>query len=691
MNLPHLRLHVSRQARSPHSRRPSGQRRFAFWTGVFSVAIAVAAAGADRSDHEASRAGTRRLGDVMFEKYLAQETARLSDRFLDNANTLEQWKASRPRLRQEFLDMIGLWPLPEKTPLHATVTGTIERDDFAVEKLHFQSRPGLYVTANLWRPREVNGKLPAVLLFVGHYSRGRHGHKTFMQDQGRWFAQHGYVCLIMDTLARGELPGEHLGLYSQDRWWWIARGYTPAAVECWNAVRGIDYLVTRREVDPHRIAATGLSGGGAVTFWISAVDDRVKVAAAHSGLTDWESLITSRILRLHCDCMLPYNTFGWELTTVGALIAPTPFLFVNCDDDLGFPMAGNRRTAERLRKIYRLYGREEAFQDYVTHGPPGAHSYTPDSRTTIFRWINRHLKGDDGPVTDVEEERIPEVMLRTFPTDEDIPEDVLNDVIDHSFVPLAKVSLPAAGEFESWRANLLQQLRDLSFRTFPERIPPADKAPRPDEFRFVDWERESGVQVWNTESGLLISTTLHGLGSNEPPRDRPVTLVVVNEGESLDALPEWCTAFIAKDEPYAILAPRGVGLGAWTQEPAHYIERAHPLIGRTIDQGRVWDIASAGRRLSGDGSIRVIGRGQAGILGAYAALFEPTIQEVIAVDPPVSHAHGPIFLNVLRVLDIPEALGMLAPRPLTLVNAGNPGLQRTKEIYDRAGGKATVK
>ena len=162
------------------------------------------------------------------------------------------------------------------------------------------------------------------------------------------------------------------------------------------------------------------------------------MAAAHSGLTDWESLVLDRILRLHCDCMIPYNTYGWELTTVGALIAPTPFLFVNCDDDLGFPMAANRRIAERLKKIYRMYNREDHFQEYVTHGPVGAHSYTPDSRMAIFKWINSHLKKDSGPVTDVDDVRFPEEDLRTFPTDADIPRGVLNNEIDQTFVRSGK-------------------------------------------------------------------------------------------------------------------------------------------------------------------------------------------------------------------------------------------------------------
>src|SRR5439155_5479497 len=87
------------------------------------------------------------------DKYLAQETDKLSQRFLDGAKTLEEWQSKFPRPRQEYLYMLGLSPLPEKTPLHATSTGTLERDGVIIDKLHFQSRPGLYVTGNLYRPK----------------------------------------------------------------------------------------------------------------------------------------------------------------------------------------------------------------------------------------------------------------------------------------------------------------------------------------------------------------------------------------------------------------------------------------------------------------------------------------------------------------------------------------------------------
>src|SRR5437870_290675 len=92
-------------------------------------------------------------GDAMIDKYLAQETDKITPRFLDGAKTLDEWKSKLPRLHQEYLYMLGLSPLPEKTPLHATITGTLERDNVIIDKLHFQSRPGLYVTGNLYRPK----------------------------------------------------------------------------------------------------------------------------------------------------------------------------------------------------------------------------------------------------------------------------------------------------------------------------------------------------------------------------------------------------------------------------------------------------------------------------------------------------------------------------------------------------------
>ncbi len=132
----------------------------------------------------------------------------------------------------------------------------------------------------------------------------------------------------------------------------------------------------------------------------------------------------------------------------------------------------------------------------------------------------------------------------------------------------------------------------------------------------------------------------------------------------------------------------------WTRKsPPNYLERAHVLIGRTIDEGRVQDAVATAKLWEGivtkakalKGNWTLSGNRKGGIIAAYAALFEPSIKEVIVINPPKSHKDGPHVLGVLRVLDIPEALGLLAPTPLTIIGGLDPAFDRTAEIYRRAG------
>src|SRR4051812_17520749 len=129
-------------------------------------------------------------GDGLIEGYLAKDVELLARNEFDGATSAAAWTASRPRLKRELFEMLGLWPIPERTPLDSRVTGTIEREGgVVIEKLHFQSRPGLYVTGNLYRPHDIRGRLPAILYLCGHSPRGRDGNKTAFQDHGMWFAR----------------------------------------------------------------------------------------------------------------------------------------------------------------------------------------------------------------------------------------------------------------------------------------------------------------------------------------------------------------------------------------------------------------------------------------------------------------------------------------------------------------------
>jgi hypothetical protein len=361
--------------------------------------------------------------------------------------------------------------------------------------------------------------------------------------------------------------------------------------------------------------------------------------------------------------MFLINTYQWEWTTIVALIAPRPLLFANSDKDPIFPMDGNRRIIARLRELYKMYDKPELVDEYVSKG---GHDYRPDLRIAIFKWINKHLKHDTGEVKDADFKPLPGKELRVFPEENDIPKDALNGKIDETFVPKADVKLPKEGEFAEWKKSLLKELRAKSFRAFPAEIPPL-KA------------KDVALEVFVSEAELEISLL-------KAPKHQ--TLIVMD-----DDIPKYLEKVAAgmddpPDKDAWLLFPRGVLYNRWTRKsPPNFVERAHALLGRTVDEGLVWDIVAAIKYMHKEKKTpqRVVGVGQSGILVAYAALLEPTIKEVVIINPPKSHRDGPTFLNVQRVLDIPDALGLLAPRKLTLINAKDKAYDRTAEIFRLAG------
>lgn len=628
-------------------------------------------------------------GDEMIGQYLRQKTQEIHQRFLQDVKSLDDWRQLRSRYREEYLHMLGLSPLPDKTPLEATVTGTLEGDGYAVDMLHYQSRPQLYVTANLYRPAKVEpGKqLPAVLYVCGHSFRGRDGNKTAYQAHGIWLARHGYLCLVLDSLQLGEIAAIHHGTYREGRWWWHSRGYTPAGVECWNGVRGIDYLISRPDVDSERIAVTGISGGGAATFWIAAADERVNVAVPVSGMADLPSYVSNLVINGHCDCMFLYNTFQWPWPRIAALIAPRPLLFVNSDQDSIFPMDANERVINRLERLYSLYGAGDLVDSVVSIG---GHAYRQDIRQAAYRFINMHLKDDPRIITDSEVDlasgprddrsyAIEPSRLRVFPADTDLPSGERNTTIDQTFVPMATVASPESGEHAAWKEPLVAELRRTTFRYFPERIPPAKPLAESD-----------GDTTWlETEPGIRIP--LQDIPEMRPqePAQR-IWLAVRNAGDGT-GIPDWILRIHKPTDEVFVCAPRGIGPTRWTRKnPPNYVERSHVLLGRTVDAGRVWDIATTARYLctknGGKIPVHAAGAGAAGVLAAYAALGEPDIAGVMLREPPLSHMSddSPQLLNVLRVCDIPDVLGMLAPRPVTIQGTDRERLKKVAEAFAAA-------
>ena len=626
-------------------------------------------------------------GDAMIAQYFQAETERLRDDCLADVTSEKDWLKHRARYRSELLEMLGLAPLPERSDLKPVVTGKVDHEEFTVENIHFQSRPGLYVTGNLYVPKQVDGKLPAILYVCGH---GRvkkdgisYGNKVHYQHHGGWFARNGYVCLTIDTLQLGEIEGVHHGTYSHDRWWWLNRGYTSAGVEAWNCIRALDYLETRAEVDAERFGVTGRSGGGAYSWWIAAIDERIKCAIPVAGITDLENHVVDGCVEGHCDCMYMVNTYRWDYAKVAALVSPRPLLISNTDTDRIFPLDGVVRTFAKVRRIYELQGAADKVALNIT---AGGHKDTQELRVHAFRWLNEHLKGDDSLIEKTAVKFFEPEELKVF---EALPSDETNTSIDETFAARVEPG-PAetAGAWATEREGMRSVLKNKVFAAWPAAAP----AGEPREvfnvthdgmrFRAFDFTSQASIELrlYLVERadvrtrGLVVLNVLDEAGWTDFLAELRVGFEKQLAGETLphgddEAFRQSRLMFNERDWTMAYVAPRGIGPTAWDQSKKKQTQhqRRFYLLGQSLDGMRVWDVRRAAQTLRGlDGFADVplwlqSERQMAGVT-LYASLFEPEITRLDLYALPTSHREGPFFLNVTRFFDMPQAVAMAAER-----------------------------
>ncbi len=595
--------------------------------------------------------------------------------------TPEAWQASLAQRRGQWLEMLGLSPLPERTPLQATVTGVLERGDYVVEKIHFQSLPGAHVVGNLYRPAKITGRLPAVLYLCGH-TKGK-VNPTY-QANPRWFGQHGYVALVLDPVQLGESQGMHHGTYRSDRWDWPSRGYTPAGTEVWNAMRALDYLQSRDDVDADKLGVTGLSGGGAMSWFLGAADERVKVVVPVCQSGSIERMAVDRATDGHCDCAFWINYRRWCWPDLGALIAPRAFLIASGSEDVLWRPAGYRDAAHRIRHQYNALGAGDRF-DLVEDLSP--HGYTPKLRQAIFTFFNTHLKGDPTPVTDDVTDFVePEENLLVFGGRPPANDTMMQ--MDERLVRFAEVDLPdSATQWQSHQQTAMARLRDTTFRNQPNaaatrlRDKLADGATKTgDVFGSLIFDTADGLTlVVKTRRSQEASATVPTMLFAIPPEARST----FTGGGS--ARPGLAAEFTSAGVEVRNSGATSVGPGyLWT------LRRVYPLLGQTLPERQVADLlagAAVLRQGGLEGPLSVYGKGQCAALAIYAALLDEGIGEVVLEAPPESHrqADAPEFLGVLRVGDLPQNLALLHPRPITFIGKLPPAYEWTRQVYERLG------
>ena len=321
-------------------------------------------------------------------------------------NTLAEWEARAQWLREHISIVLGLWPLPDKVPLNARITGSIEYADYVMDKVYFESWPGFYCTGNLYRPKKLAGRVPGILNPHGHWTKGRLEHQPLGSNRARCitFARMGMVAFGYDMVGYNDslqVPAHGFATPRGALW-----GLTSMALQTWNSIRAVDFLQNLPEVDAERIGCTGESGGGTQTFMLTAIEPRIKVAAPVN--------MISAHFQGGCTCE---NTPGLRTQTynveIAALTAPRPLFIVSATGD----WTVNTPTIEypAIRTIYQLYGAEDKIGSAQVKAD---HNYNAESRAHVYKWFARWFLGDEKLGENVERDFVvePDERMKVFPT-----------------------------------------------------------------------------------------------------------------------------------------------------------------------------------------------------------------------------------------------------------------------------------
>lgn len=610
-----------------------------------------------------------------------------------------QWDGERARIRtagdlerrsrfvrEKVLDMLG--GLPERGPLDPVVVRTRQRSGYRVENVLYRSRPNFPVTGNLYIP-EGTGPFPAVLSPCGHYPLAR----MYRDYQAAYvnLARAGFVVLAYDPIGQGErrqywdpatgvseipdslyeheIPGHLL----------LLLGENLAQYFIWDGIRGIDYLLTRPEVDAERIGCAGHSGGSTLTLFIALVDDRVKCAVMNENSPGnwWPVNIPIRERLPARDAeqnICPAALYGIDRLDMAAAIAPRPLL--NTTEQYG---AVFRDMAGRIRARYRLLAADEKFA-IAEAGDP--HAWTMKLRLATTDWFSRWFHGRSGPTQEPEfEPEKPETLYAT-----------------------------ASGSvLRAHQGDTIFSLLSKKQSSLPLRLTPAGAAEIAEVLHFRHGNGPLGVrQLFTTrrkgyrveklefvsEPGIYIPTWVF---VPERRTSRGATIFADEAGLESEAMEFGLYEMLARKGRLTIaLDVRGIGqtrprhpqesTGAGPFERVAGVETALSYmawqLGESLFGMRVQDLVRGvdyvlGRRDVEPGDVRVCGRGAGALLAIYAAALDTRISAVIAERGLLSYrtlaqadryTHGTgIFLRgVLQRFDLPHIAAAIAPRPLTL-------------------------
>jgi cephalosporin-C deacetylase-like acetyl esterase len=611
---------------------------------------------------------------------------------MQKIQTLPEAKARTHRFREFVLKSIGGLP-EERTALNARLAGTIEQDGFEVQRVTYDSLPGFRVTANLYLPRTTHAPYPAVLYTPGHYPVG----KLEAWNLAANMARNGVAVLAYDPIGEGERlqyfdpatmksrAGQPTGEHSEASVQIALTGDHISRYFIWDAIRGIDYLASRQDIDASRIGALGCSGGGTVTAYLAALDPRVKAAGVACYITSYSALLET-IGPQEAEQSIPgFIGHGFDFPDWIEAAAPIPYAVISTTEDM-FPFDGARNSVEEAKRIYGIYESDDRLQ-WITG--PGRHGNLRGIHPEIIRSFLKWLKQSDEAPNLVQLDPPPAAQIQCTTTGQvstSFPGETLfslNREIAQKLPSLHR-GIRSPSDLAAFRVHVQQEVRTM---TGAEVQPGFGTL----QVSIVGSAQRNGYVLQTVKFASVTGEELIGVLALPAQREKKPAMLLLDEqasddiareGGELDRLASSGNIVFAPDLPPATKdpdAPKSELLG-----PFYLPSLRAQLVGKTLVGLRTDNAIRCLDWLSSRNDVdpsKLTGRatGAMGIILLHAATLDARIREVTIAKTLLSYRNAvesPVTLNlaqnvipgVLRHYDLEELMVAIAPRPVSVVS-----------------------
>lgn len=633
----------------------------------------------------------RMVQDYFVERVREVERANLQrlNRLQSKADAEAYVVAARKSIAESF------GPFPEKTPLKPVITGVVDRDNYTIEKVIFESRPKFLVTANLYIPKGIKSPRPGVVGSCGHSSNGKAAEAYQGFAQG--LARQGYVVLIFDPIGQGERlqyshldpkhrprvgVGEHLHAGNQQ----FLVGEFFGSWRAWDGIRALDYLLTRPEVDPKHVGITGNSGGGTMTTWLCGVESRWTMAAPSCFVTTFRRNLENELPADTEQCPPRVLALGLDHADFLAAMAPKPIVILAKEQDF-FDVRGAEEAFLRLKRLYTLLGVPENIRLFTG---PTDHGYSIENREAMYQWFNAITK-----ISDAKKE--PPLTIETDETLQCTPTGQVASLQSRTIFAFTSDQAKAIAKSRPALSPpaLVQSIQQIL------RIPDVQSVPEYRILRGISGRKyfkpNASVYAVETEPNLfaiVYRLADKRLDSRPSKSSDPAIVYVAHHSSDIELVEEPLIADIAKSEPKSVLYTcdvRGIGesrpdtcgmnqflnpYGSDYFYAIHSIMLDRPYVGqKTYDLLRVFRwLASFGHT-----QIHLVAKGWGTLPATFAALLSNSVTRVTFKNALVSYQSiaesedydwplSALIPNVLKSFDLPQCYEALKAKQLRSID-----------------------